>query len=169
MDHESADTIWRNWLDNNGWRLLAYARQLVPRQADAEDLLQEVAVELWRRGGGRVPDLPLVYTKLRQRAIDAGRTRTRRDAREERWQSEKQTRVVEFEFPGEAEHRLGRVRAALATLDPNLREVVGLKLWGELTFEQIAGVLGIPRNTAASRYRRAIEKLRPMLANEKQP
>jgi RNA polymerase sigma-70 factor (ECF subfamily) len=38
-----------------------------------------------------------------------------------------------------------------------------LKLWEGLTFEDIAGVLGIPANTAASRYRYALEKLRGRL------
>jgi len=38
--------------------------------------------------------------------------------------------------------------------------VVHLKLWEGLTFEQIAGTLDIPLNTAASRYRYGIDKLR---------
>lgn len=41
--------------------------------------------------------------------------------------------------------------------------IVQLKLWDELTFEQIGEVQGIPTNTAASRYRYAIEKLRDLL------
>lgn len=43
------------------------------------------------------------------------------------------------------------------------RAVVHLKLWGELTFEQIAAALEIPPNTAASRYRYALDKLRGRL------
>jgi RNA polymerase sigma-70 factor, ECF subfamily len=41
--------------------------------------------------------------------------------------------------------------------------VVHLKLWEELTFEAIAEALGIPANTAASRYRYGIDKLRARL------
>jgi RNA polymerase sigma-70 factor (ECF subfamily) len=40
---------------------------------------------------------------------------------------------------------------------------VHLKLWEELTFEEIAAALGISPNTAASRYRYAIDKLRDRL------
>ena len=43
------------------------------------------------------------------------------------------------------------------------REVVTLKVWGELTFQQIAETVGIPLNTAASRYRYALEHLREAL------
>ncbi len=38
-----------------------------------------------------------------------------------------------------------------------------LKLWEGATFAQIAETLGIPANTAASRYRYAIDKLRERL------
>jgi len=41
-----------------------------------------------------------------------------------------------------------------------------LKIWGELTFPQIATALEISHNTAASRYRYAIAKLRETLAEE---
>jgi RNA polymerase sigma-70 factor (ECF subfamily) len=40
------------------------------------------------------------------------------------------------------------------------REVVILKVWGELTFAEIAEALDIPANTAASRYRYGLEELR---------
>lgn len=42
------------------------------------------------------------------------------------------------------------------------REVLTLKVWGELTFEEIAEVLAIPANTAASRYRYGLTELRKL-------
>ena len=53
--------------------------------------------------------------------------------------------------------------SALGDLPPEQRAVVHLKLWEGMTFEAIAGLLGIPSNTAASRYRYALEKLRTLL------
>jgi len=41
--------------------------------------------------------------------------------------------------------------------------VLHLKLWEGLTFEVIAETLGIPPNTAASRYRYGIDKLQSRL------
>ena len=52
---------------------------------------------------------------------------------------------------------------ALAELPADQRAVVHLKLWAGLTFDEIAGTLGIPPNTAASRYRYGIDKLRTRL------
>jgi RNA polymerase sigma-70 factor (ECF subfamily) len=53
--------------------------------------------------------------------------------------------------------------AALEELPPDQRAVAHLKLWENATFEQIAETLGIPANTAASRYRYAMDKLRQRL------
>jgi RNA polymerase sigma-70 factor (ECF subfamily) len=55
------------------------------------------------------------------------------------------------------------VSEALGDLPPEQRAVIHLKLWEELTFEQIAEALDIPPNTAASRYRYGLDKLRERL------
>ena len=52
---------------------------------------------------------------------------------------------------------------ALAELPAEQRAVVHLKFWEGLTFEQIAEALDIPLNTAASRYRYGLDKLREWL------
>ena len=52
---------------------------------------------------------------------------------------------------------------ALRELPAEQRAVVHLKLWEEMTFEQIAQSLEIPVNTAASRYRYGLDKLRDRL------
>ncbi|OPX21729.1 MAG: hypothetical protein B1H04_06155 [Planctomycetales bacterium 4484_123] len=44
---------------------------------------------------------------------------------------------------------------------------ISLKIDGQLTFAQIGEVLGISPNTAASRYRYALEKLRRLLEKDK--
>ena len=52
-----------------------------------------------------------------------------------------------------------RLRDAVQNLSEKLREVVVMKTWGGLTFAQISEVLAISPNTAASRYRYALEQL----------
>jgi len=56
-----------------------------------------------------------------------------------------------------------QLSSALGELPPEQRAVVHLKLWEGLTFEAIAEALEIPANTAASRYRYALDKLRDRL------
>ena len=55
------------------------------------------------------------------------------------------------------------LRRALWQLPEDQREVTVLHIWGELTFAQIARILSISANTAASRYRYALAKLREVL------
>ena len=64
--------------------------------------------------------------------------------------------------PDEAAYR-AELANALAELPAEQRAVVHLKLWENLTFEQIADTLEIPPNTAASRYRYGLDKLRERL------
>jgi RNA polymerase sigma-70 factor (ECF subfamily) len=54
----------------------------------------------------------------------------------------------------------------LRTLPPEQREVLHLKVYEQMTFAQIATALNIPPNTAASRYRYAMDKLRKALDYE---
>lgn len=52
------------------------------------------------------------------------------------------------------------VKEALDRLKPAEREVVHLKIIGDMTFEEISGLLEIPMGTVTWRYREAIKKLR---------
>jgi RNA polymerase sigma-70 factor (ECF subfamily) len=64
--------------------------------------------------------------------------------------------------PDEAALRAA-LEAALGELPPEQRAVVHLKLWEGLTFDAIARLLDLPPNTAASRYRYGMDKLRTRL------
>jgi RNA polymerase sigma-70 factor (ECF subfamily) len=71
--------------------------------------------------------------------------------------------------PGEIVAKLdeaARVARALAEIPGEQREVAVLKVYGQLKFREIADTLGIPMNTAQSRYRYALAALRKRLAPE---
>lgn len=55
---------------------------------------------------------------------------------------------------------------ALRQLPKEQAEVVVLKIWEDLTFLEISTVLGIPAQTAASRYRYALSKLATLLGRQ---
>ena len=61
--------------------------------------------------------------------------------------------------PLERQEWQSRVQATLERLPTAQSEVVILKIWEEMTFGEIAAVIGESANTAASRYRYALEKL----------
>lgn len=58
------------------------------------------------------------------------------------------------------------IASAMVALSPEHREVVELKAFAGLTFREIGELLGEPLATVATRYRTAIEKMRPTVARE---
>src|SRR5919109_646939 len=142
---------WRRWIADQAPKLLLFARQMARSEADAQDLVQEALVECWQRSGARTPPMPLLFATIRRRAIDLAR-------REDRRMNREQTVALndmQLWFDTDVEQReFGRmIRTAMAELPPEQRVVITLKIWGEMTFAQIGEALGIPPNTAASRYR----------------
>jgi RNA polymerase sigma-70 factor (ECF subfamily) len=161
--HDTED--WKSWFEARGPRLLLCARNWTRSLADAEDVLQEAFVRYWQHQR-QLPGDPeaLLVTSIRRAALDHARRESRRALREE--QADGGPGEGESCFasqPGEDAERRREIEAALQRLPGEQREVLVLKIWNELTFESIAGVLGIPANTAASRYRYALSALRKEL------
>src|SRR5262249_61206940 len=69
-----------------------------------------------------------------------------------------------FEPPSRDYAEEANLRRALAELPDDQRQVTVLHVWGELTFAQIADLLSISANTAASRYRYALARLREAMS-----
>lgn len=131
-------------------------------------MLQETLVELWNRAPDHPPDPALVFATLRRRAIDLARQTTSRSEREKRWATESSPgESVWFEQTSNAESE--KIKEALQSIRPEFAEVVLLKIWGELTFDQIATALAIHPSTAASRYRYGLQSLRLELAGAHTP
>jgi len=156
-----ATSEWDQWLARHAQKLLLFARQQSYCDADACDLVQEAVVESWRRGpDGLPPPLALVFATIRRRAIDLARRENRRAIRETATQQE--APVDWFDSGVEDRERDRLLQIAMSTLPEIQREVIILKVWGELTFAEIAEVLEIPPNTASSRYRYGLTELRKL-------
>jgi RNA polymerase sigma factor (sigma-70 family) len=142
-----------------------YARQWVgSRQtSDAEDAAQEGFVRFWKSRERADDPLAYLYTCVRSAAIDQHRQGVRRNARDA---IACEHRTGWFEGSSDSVGNAIDVQDALAELPDEQREIVVLKIWGGLTFAQIARVEAISANTAASRYRYAIEKLEAILSDE---
>lgn len=163
VETDAASDAWDRWLTAQAGRFLLFARSRTANEADAEDVLQEALVEAWERTpGGREPDDALVFATIRRRAIDLARSRNRRTAREERVVAE-QGATEWFDRGAEDAESRALLERAIRSLPEPLREVIVLKIWGGLTFAQIAESIGCPPNTAASRYRYGLEALRQRL------
>jgi RNA polymerase sigma-70 factor (ECF subfamily) len=145
-------------LDCHGAALALYAAQWTD---SPEDCLQEALVELARQ-----PEMPThvvgwLYRVVRNRALNAARGARRRREREARSIA---GRFVIGSQPAAFDR--GDVFAAveaLEHLDPADREVIVMRIWGGLTFEEIAMTLSISVSGAHRQYGRALENLRQLL------
>jgi RNA polymerase sigma-70 factor, ECF subfamily len=152
---------WDQWLAQHAPKLLLFARQQARCEADACDLVQDAVVETWRQqSNGSPPPLGLVFTTIRRRAVDLARSENRRLNREVvAYQEAPQDW---FDSGVEDRERSRLVQQAVSTLPEIQRDVITLKVWGGLTFAEIAEALDIPANTAASRYRYGLVELRKL-------
>jgi RNA polymerase sigma-70 factor (ECF subfamily) len=161
MDKWPTDAEWQTWLDAHAPKFLLFARQKARSEADAQDLTQEAIVEAAQRQEGKSPPSPaLVFATIHRRAIDWARREDRRANRElAAWDT---GTIPWFDTGVEDRERAKLVQDAMRKLPENYRQVLTLKVWGGLTFAEIADSLNIPANTAASRYRYGLKELRKL-------
>ncbi len=151
--------------DDHAQALFAFLLNFTRDEADTRDLLQEIYVKL-----ARAPELlraarderAFLLRLAHNAAVDLMRRRGARAKHQERFGEETVELFAQASDPDTTAFR-SALAAALGELPPDQLAVVHLKLWEGLTFEQIAAALEIPPNTAASRYRYGLDKMRARL------
>jgi RNA polymerase sigma-70 factor (ECF subfamily) len=147
-------------------RLYRVARAVLGRTEDAEDTVQEVftAMVRSRERLSEVRDLnAYLFTALHRAAARCAARRSRQPVASD---AATDQAVARENQPGLSNPQGWRLEQALRALPPEQREVIALKIDGELTYGQIAQAMGVSINTAASRYRYALEKLRRALEGD---
>jgi RNA polymerase sigma-70 factor, ECF subfamily len=160
----SAENLERLY-DEHAQVLFAFALNLLRHEADTRDVLQELFIKVARNPfllEGVQDHRGFLLRLAHNLAIDLMRRRGARDRNREQWAAETAPLFAATDDPDRAVFA-GRLAEALGELPPDQRAVAHLKLWERLTFEHIAATLNISPNTAASRYRYAIDKLRQRL------
>jgi RNA polymerase sigma factor (sigma-70 family) len=139
--------------------LVLYARQWLDA-AGADDAVQDALVALVSQR--RPPDNPAawMYRAVRNAAIDQVRSASRRRRRE-------QTVALEhselFESGADALIDAKAAEQWLDGLSPERREVIVLRIWGDLGFAEIAEIMQLGVSTVHDRYQAALRELRRAL------
>lgn len=155
---ESLERIY----DAHAQAVFAFVLNLTRDEAETADVLQDVFHKLVRQPGTLegVENVRVFLLRMAHRVmID----RFRRRATRARLEGAVEARVFAATEDPDADAHRRALEAALGELPEEQRAVVHLKLWGGLTFAEIAEALEVPANTAASRYRYAIDKLQALL------
>jgi len=150
-----------------------YARWLTRNDAEAEDVVQDACVRAMRflpslRDGDARPWLLAIvrnawYTLAARRAGSAKRL---------------PYDTAKYDRPDSApdpegrllrQHAVGRVREAIEQLPPDFREVLVLREFEEMSYKEIASVIGVPIGTVMSRLARARDRLSALLRSSSLP
>ena len=157
--------------DEFGTAVHATALQILGDGAAAQDVVQDVFVDLWCRPHRFDETLGTLRTFLtlcaRHRALDVLRSDVRRAGREER-----HVRLLPAPRPPSPADEVSdadaaaEVRAAVRRLPPEQRRAVELAYFGGLSYRDVALRMGIPEGTVKSRLRLALGKLGAVLDHQ---
>ena len=144
------------WYDAYSSRLRLYARNWLTDEA-AQDAVQAAFVQLMGQVAGPRDVQAWLFRTVRNEAI----TRLRRQQRAARLDGRLGARQEPW-FEGCADDLIDARTAQeiLMGLPEIQREVVLLRIWGQLSLKQISQIVGSPLTTVHSRYKAALSAIR---------
>lgn len=145
--------------------VVAFVQRLTGSASLAEDVVQDVFVRLWESPGSFDPIRGALATYLvsiaRGRAIDIMRSDRARRTREHRTQQGLVPNdPLSVAMTG---HEMTLLRSLLDSLPDQERMPIELAYFGDLTYRQVAQLLGEPEGTTKSRIRSGLTRLRNQL------
>jgi len=151
--------------------ILALLMKMLGSRAEAEEILQDVFVELWRRApqydSSRGSVVAWVVTVARSRALDALRARTRRHGDNQlQFFSERHGLGTDSGRPDvlvSSTRWHQALRQAFKRLSEDQRAVLELSYFLGMSHGQIAEALNLPVGTVKSRILAGMRELRAML------
>jgi RNA polymerase sigma-70 factor (ECF subfamily) len=148
-------------VDRHAQRLFRLAASLVGNSADAEDVLQETFIGVFR-GLRSFQERSSVRTWL-TRILVTQAARWHRDRRRSRSQPMDDSIPASAAGPNSGPDAVIDIEAAMQRLSPEHRQVLALREFEQMSYDEIAEVLGVPRGTIESRLHRARSEMREKL------
>ncbi|MBE7211892.1 MAG: sigma-70 family RNA polymerase sigma factor [Gluconacetobacter diazotrophicus] len=161
--------------------LYGLCQRMAGGESEAEDILQEAFLTIWRRAAAYDPARGSVFNwavhLTRCKVIDHLRARGRRlrvlvppdDPEADRLSAEREPAVSNDPAAGEAADQraqAGRVRQGLELLPPDQGRAIEMAFFSDLTHHEISARLGEPLGTVKARIRRGLLRLRGLLKGE---
>lgn len=165
---------FRRFYDQYASLVFTFALRILRLQADAEDLLQDVFLQVWNRAAeySRERGSPEAWliTITRSRALDKLRARRRREGKVVLLEEpERLEEMSAAGAPGEPRGGAGEqaaLQGVLASLPEAQRTALQLAYFDGLTQSEIAAKLGVPLGTVKTRIRDGLLHLRATLSKE---
>ncbi|MBO0732194.1 MAG: sigma-70 family RNA polymerase sigma factor [Acidimicrobiaceae bacterium] len=152
----------------HGGTVHALARRLLGTDGRAEEVTQDVFVDLWNRperfDPARGSLRSFLTTVVHGRAVDVLRSDAARAGREQR--TARETAAAGYDLENEVWDLAvaDQLQEALATLSPPERHAIELAYFNGHTYREVAALLGEPEGTVKSRIRAGLRRLRTALS-----
>lgn len=151
--------------DATSARVFGLAVRVVRDPAQAEEVVQEAFLEVWRTSSrfdaDRGSALSWLMTITHRKSVDRVRSAEASTRRDTTYQHQNQT--IDHDATADAAQasmEAKRVRGALESLTPVQREAIELAYFGGYTHTEVAGILDLPVGTAKTRIRDGLIRLR---------
>lgn len=149
-------------IDQFGGLVWSLTRRLTPNEADAEDAVQEIFLEIWRFADrydpSKASEATFIAMLSRRRLIDRLRKHKRRP--EEELFDDAMTQAPSAEEAAEVGADVARVVEAMQGMKPEQQQALHLSAWLGMSHAAIAEELGLPLGTVKSHIRRGLLTLR---------
>jgi RNA polymerase sigma-70 factor, ECF subfamily len=171
IQHGDADALG-DLFDRYGGLIFTLGLRILHDRSEAEELVSDVFLEIWRRARrydpSRSPPMTYIVTLGRSRAIDRQRSAAARLQGRATADLAADTPSPELDPPASAllDENARRLRSAMGQLDPIPRQAVELAFFEGLSHTQIAERLNKPLGTVKSYIRQGIIRLRDCLRKE---
>lgn len=150
--------------------LFGLMMRILNNREEAEDVLQEVVIQVWRRAADfderRGRPFTWLVTLARSRAIDRLRSLTARERVATASTREASEDISDADSDAFRSEQRGLVNSALAQLPEEQKHALTLAYFEGLTQSEIAARLGIPLGTIKTRMRSGLIKLRELLSGK---
>ncbi len=147
-------------------RVFRFAVRLVDDAAFAEDVVSEAFIEVWRQADrfeGRSSVSTWIMSIARFKALSVRRRRQETELDEKVAETVADQYATPEQMLLETDRR-AQLRACLSLLSPDHREIIDLVYYHDKTIEEVAEIVGVPKNTVKTRMFYARRRLAHLLA-----
>jgi RNA polymerase sigma-70 factor (ECF subfamily) len=150
-------------------RVFRFAVRLVDNAASAEDVVSEAFIEVWRQADrfeGRSSVSTWIMSIARFKALSVRRRRQEIELDDK----VAETVADQYSTPEQIlleTDRGAQLRACLSQLSPDHREIIDLVYYHDKTIEEVAEIVGVPKNTVKTRMFYARRRLAQLLAQHR--
>lgn len=157
-------------IDRYGGLVWSLTRRFVTIEADAEEMVQEIFMELWakasRYDSGRGDESTFVSMLARRRLIDKVR-QLKRAPQTQSFDTIDHAMSSDGAAAMEAGSETQRVHRAMTELKPEQRQVIHLSTWLGMSHADIAAQTGMPLGSVKTQLRRGLQRIRDVLGESR--